>query len=294
MTPVATSLFVDLLAESGVPSGWINLLFGGSDLGQALFASRDFARYTFTGSRRVGMELVQRVGLRPVILEMGSNAPNIVHSDAEMDVAIGALIDGAFATAGQVCIRPQRILVHSAIYDEFLDAFVEAIRGLTVGDPRKPETDMGPMRTEEAATRVAQWVADAVAAGARVLVGGQHVGSYMEPTVLCDVPTGEKVVCEEIFGPVVVVERYLSLDDAILRANDSPYGLQAGVFSRDLATCMDVVERLRMGSVMVNDSSRLRIPHVPFGGIKESGWGREGGALGVEEFTDLKTVLIRR
>lgn len=292
-TPFTTSLFVDILAESGIPSGWINLVFGGVEVGQALFGSQCFARYTFTGSRRVGLELIRAVGLRPAILEMGSNAPNIVHRDAQLDAAIRSLMDGAFATAGQTCIRPQRILVHDEIYTDFVEAFTSKVRHLKVGDPRKPETDVGPMRTEEAARRVVEWVENAVDAGAQLLVGGHRDGVYMEPTVLCDVPPDQKVVCEEVFGPVVVLQSFASLDEAVAIANDSPYGLQAGVFTQDLATCMNLISKLRVGGVMINSSSRLRIPHVPFGGVKDSGWGREGGRWGVEEFTDIKTVVIR-
>ncbi|MEM1273298.1 MAG: aldehyde dehydrogenase family protein [Pseudomonadota bacterium] len=289
-TPMVTSRAVDLLVEAGMPAGWINLVTGGAEVGQALFESPQFARYAFTGSRTVGDILVRSVGLRRSLLELGSNAPNIVHSDADLGLAARAIASSGFAIAGQVCMRPQRVLVHEDAFDAFAAALLERIAAMKVGDPRDPETDMGPVRTEESAARIVDWVGQAEKAGAKVLTGGTREGCYVAPTVVANVKSDDLISCEEIFGPVLSLSTYRDLDAAIAEANASKYGLQSAIFTSSLKVARDATRRLRSGGVVINNASRMRTALVPFGGAKDSGLGREGGPWGVEEFTEVKVV----
>lgn len=292
LAPIATSQLVDIFHAAGMAEGWINLIYGAAEVGQTLFGTEEFARFTFTGHRRVGDMLCRSIGIRRAVLEMGSNAPNIIHHDADQERAIDSIIDGGFATAGQVCIRPQRLFIHADIFNEFTAELGRRMRELKVGDPRLESTDMGPVRTTQAAERIVNGVRAAVERGATVLVGGTHEGRYVAPTLVTGVPADDELSCEEIFGPVIVADSYTDLGDAIERANASVYGLQAGVFSRNARVCQTVVDKIKVGGVIVNASSRLRTPQAPFGGVKQSGLGREGGRYGIEEFTELKTVFV--
>ncbi|MEM0976068.1 MAG: aldehyde dehydrogenase family protein [Pseudomonadota bacterium] len=289
-TPMVSSRAIDILVEAGMPTGWINFLTGGADVGAALFDAPEFARYAFTGSRKVGEILVQSVGLRRSLLELGSNAPNIVHEDADLALAAKAITASGFAIAGQVCMRPQRILVHEQAYEGFVSHLLERVAAVNVGDPRKIETDMGPVRTEESAARIVEWVKDAEKAGAQILTGGTHDGCYVAPTVVSGVKSDDLVACEEIFGPVLVLQTYTDLDDALREANASKYGLQSAIFTTNLHVARKAVRQLRSGGVVINNASRMRTALVPFGGAKDSGLGREGGPWGVEEFTEVKVV----
>ncbi|MEM9437960.1 MAG: aldehyde dehydrogenase family protein [Pseudomonadota bacterium] len=289
-TPMVTSRAIDLLAAAGMPAGWINFVTGGAEVGQALFESPQFARYAFTGSRTVGDILVRSVGLRRSLLELGSNAPNIVHHDADLDLAARAITSSGFAIAGQVCMRPQRILVHEDAYAEFTDKLLDRVQAVKVGDPREADTDMGPVRTEASAARIVDWVKQAEAKGAKILTGGTHEGCYVAPTVISSVQSDDLVACEEIFGPVLVVTTYADLQDALAEANASKYGLQSAIFTSSLKVAREATERLRSGGVVINNASRMRTALVPFGGAKDSGLGREGGLWGVEEFTEVKVV----
>ncbi|MEM1075528.1 MAG: aldehyde dehydrogenase family protein [Pseudomonadota bacterium] len=289
-TPMVTSRAVDLLVEAGMPAGWINLVTGGAEVGQALFGSARFARFAFTGSRTVGEILVRSVGLRRSLLELGSNAPNIVHHDADLDLAARAITSSGFAIAGQVCMRPQRILVHEDAYSDFTARLLDCISALKVGDPRDADTDMGPVRTEAAAARIVDWVKQAETNGAEVLVGGTCDGCFVAPTVVSGVRSDDLISCEEIFGPVLVVTTYSDLNDALAQANASKYGLQSAIFTASLHVSREAVRQLRSGGVVINNASRMRTALVPFGGAKDSGLGREGGQWGVEEFTEIKVV----
>ncbi|MEM6889784.1 MAG: aldehyde dehydrogenase family protein [Pseudomonadota bacterium] len=289
-TPMVSSLAIDLLIEAGMPAGWINFVTGGADVGQALFENPQFARYAFTGSRTVGDILVRSVGLRRSLLELGSNAPNVVHHDADLDLAARAITSSGFAIAGQVCMRPQRVLVHEDASEAFSNKLLDCVHALNVGDPRDAKTDMGPVRTEDSATRIVDWVKQAEAKGAKILSGGARNGCYVSPTVLSGVKSDDLVSCEEIFGPVLVLTTYSDLDEALAEANASKYGLQAAIFTSDLNVAREATGRLRSGGVVINNASRMRTALVPFGGAKDSGLGREGGLWGVEEFTEVKVV----
>ncbi|MEM0947823.1 MAG: aldehyde dehydrogenase family protein [Pseudomonadota bacterium] len=289
-TPMISSRAIDLLVEAGMPSGWINFVTGGADVGQALFESPQFARYAFTGSRTVGDILVRSVGLRRSLLELGSNAPNIVHHDADLDLAARAITSSGYAIAGQVCMRPQRVLVHEDAFGGFSAKLLDCVHGLNVGDPRNAETDMGPVRTEDSAARIVDWVKQAEANGAEVLTGGSYDGCYVAPTVVSGVRSDDLVSCEEIFGPVLVLTTYSDLNDALVEANSSKYGLQSAIFTSNLKVAREATRRLRSGGVVINNASRMRTALVPFGGAKDSGLGREGGLWGVEEFTEVKVV----
>lgn len=289
-TPMVTSLAIDCLVEAGMPPGWINLVTGGAEVGKALFESPAFARYAFTGSRTVGDILVRSVGLRRSLLELGSNAPNIVHRDADLALAAKTITASGFAIAGQVCMRPQRVLVHQDVMVPFTDHLLQRVGAIRMGDPREAETDMGPVRTADAAARIVDWVKQAEHAGATVLAGGTHEGCYVAPTVVSGVKSDDLIACEEIFGPVLVLQTYTALDDAFREANASKYGLQAAIFTTDLETARLAKRGLRAGGVVINNASRMRTALVPFGGAKASGLGREGGPWGVEEFTEVKVV----
>lgn len=289
-TPMVSSRAIDLLVEAGMPVGWINFVTGGAEVGQALFESPQFARYAFTGSRTVGDILVRTVGLRRSLLELGSNAPNIVHHDADFDLAARAITSSGFAIAGQVCMRPQRILVHENAYEDFTARLIDCVQAVKVGDPRKPETDMGPVRTEDSAARIVDWVKRAETNGAEILTGGTSEGCFVEPTVVAGAKPDDLVTCEEVFGPVLVVTTYSDLDEALSEANASKYGLQSAIFTSSLAVARDATSQLRSGGVVINNASRMRTALVPFGGAKDSGLGREGGLWGVEEFTEIKVV----
>ena len=289
-TPMVTARAIALLAEAGMGPGWIYLVSGGVEVGQALFEAPEVSRYAFTGSRAVGDILVRSVGLRRSLLELGSNAPNIVHSDADLALAAKAITASGFAIAGQVCMRPQRVLVHEDVMDAFAAHLVERVKAVRVGDPRDPETDMGPVRTEDSAARIVDWVRQAEAAGAKVLTGGTHDGCYVAPTVVAGVRSDDLVACEEIFGPVLVLQSYATLDAALAEANASKYGLQSAIFTTTLETARVATRRLNAGGVVINNASRMRTALVPFGGAKDSGLGREGGPWGVEEFTEVKVV----
>jgi acyl-CoA reductase-like NAD-dependent aldehyde dehydrogenase len=292
LTPITAYLLCRLLAEAGAPPGLVNLVHGDTDVGEALTQDPRVDFFSFTGSPAVGARIKAAAGLRRTLLELGSNSANIVHEDADLATAAELLSRRAFANAGQVCISPQRLLVHRKVAEPFLDAFLTVTRGLKVGDPTDPETDIGPMISEEAARRAMAWIEEAVAAGAELLLAPRREGAVLTPAVLTRVRPEMKVVCEEAFAPLVTVQTYETVDEAIALANDSKYGLQAGVFTRDLGVAMRFVNGLVVGGVIVNDTSSYRADLMPYGGVKMSGNGREGPRYAVEEMTELKTVVL--
>ena len=292
-TPVTAAKLCQLLIDAGLPPGYLNLVFGpGSQVGEWLLENPEIDMYTFTGSAAVGERIKAKSGLRRVTLELGNNSAVIVHRDADLAAAAHLSAARAFANAGQVCIAVQRIYVHQDVVDAFTEALVAATRALKVGDPLDPETDVGPMISEAEAARAEAWVQEAVAGGARILTGGTREGVLFQPTVLVDVQPHMKVVCNEIFAPVVTVIPYETLNEAIEAVNDSPYGLQAGIFTESLEVAMEAARRIRVGGVMVNDTSVYRADLMPYGGVKGSGIGREGPKYAIEEMTDLKLVVL--
>jgi acyl-CoA reductase-like NAD-dependent aldehyde dehydrogenase len=287
-TPLTAFRLAEILTDAGLPAGHLAVIFG---RGQSVGDPR-FSRYTFTGSARTGRHILETVGIRPVALELGSNAPTIVFPDADLEQAALAARASGYAIAGQVCTSVQRLYVHESIVDKFTKIFVEKVSQLKLGDPMDESTDVGPVLTDAAAERAEQFLGDAVASGAKVLVGGTREGRMFQPTVLNNVERPMAVVCQEVFAPIVNIMPFKDTAEVIREANDSEFGLQAGIFTKDIKTAFYVAKRLRYGGVMINDASRYRAANQPYGGVKDSGMGREGPKYAIRELTDFKTVVF--
>jgi acyl-CoA reductase-like NAD-dependent aldehyde dehydrogenase len=291
--PLSAIAAVQVLEEAGLPPGVVNLLHGpGETVGELLLRDPRINLFTFTGSAAVGKHIHDTVGLRRTLLELGSNSATIIHRDADLDRAATACAKGGFVYAGQLCISVQRVLVHEDVLPGFLDKFVAKVRSLVLGNPRDERSDVGPMISEEAAERAERWIAQTVAAGATLHTGGTRQGNYLTPTVLTGVSTDQPVWCEEAFAPVVVIAPYRDFDDALARANDSPYGLQAGVFTESMDVAFRAARRLDVGGVIINDVPTYRVDSMPYGGIKRSGMGREGIRYAMEELTETRMVVL--
>jgi acyl-CoA reductase-like NAD-dependent aldehyde dehydrogenase len=293
-TPVTAYNLVKLFEEAGLPGGALNLIVGESgEVGDALVMNPKVQKVTFTGSPAVGIQLLKKAGLKKVTLELGSNSPNIIFRDANLDLAVTSLVRGAFAYAGQICISAQRIYVERAVCQQFVERYVEKVKELRLGDPLLETTDVGPMISEEEAKRAEQWVQEAVDAGAKVLTGGTRNGSMFAPTVLVDVTQHMKIVCQEVFAPVVSIIPFDEEEEVIRLANESDFGLQAGVFTSDINRAMRLADRLETGGVWINETSTYRQDNIPYGGVKLSGIGKEGVDYAIEEMTAMKFVGIR-
>ncbi|MDQ7844063.1 MAG: aldehyde dehydrogenase family protein [Armatimonadota bacterium] len=292
-TPLSALWLAERLLEAGLPPGWLNVLTGpGGSLGRWLVEDPRVRFVTFTGSTAVGREIQARIGLRRSCMELGNVSATIVCADAELDRAVPLVTAGAFRKAGQVCTSVQRLYVEQPVYDELVDRLAAAARALRVGNPWDEATDVGPMISESKAAEAQAWVEEAAAAGAQVVTGGRRQGTLLDPTVLVDVPPDARVVCDEIFAPVVSVVPCQSFDEAVERVNEGPYGLQAGVFTRDLRKALTAARRLAVGGVIVNGSSSTRADLMPYGGTKQSGFGREGPRYAIEELTEVRTVVF--
>ncbi|GAB1530594.1 MULTISPECIES: aldehyde dehydrogenase family protein [Brevibacillus] len=293
VTPIATFLLVEILEEAGMPKGYVNIVTGaGSQVGEWLLDEERIAMYTFTGSGEVGRRIKERSGMRPVALELGNNSPNIVHLDADLELAARQTASRSFHNAGQACIAVQRIYVHESVMQAFSDLYISHVHQLKVGNPEDPETDVGPMISEKEASRTEEWVQEAISQGARSLLPVKREGALFYPAVLVDTRPEMKVVCREVFAPVVTIIPYSDLEDAFTQANDSEYGLQAGIFTRDLNVAMKAARVLEYGGVVINDVSTYRNDVMPYGGIKNSGLGKEGPRYAVEEMTEERMVVI--
>jgi acyl-CoA reductase-like NAD-dependent aldehyde dehydrogenase len=276
-----------------MPAGHVNVVLGaGETVGQRLLEDERFAAYSFTGSVAVGRHIRQTVGLRKTLLELGNNSPNIVHRDADLPRAVEAIAKSGFAYAGQLCISAQRLLVHEDVHDAFVAGLVERVSALRTGDPADEATDVGPMITTGAAERAERTIRATVDAGARVATGGRRDGALLEPTVLVDVTPDMGIARDEAFAPVVAVLRYRDLDEAVAIANGTRYGLQAAVFTRSIDVALHLARRIETGGVMVNEGSHFRIDQMPFGGVKDSGNGREGVRYAVREFIEPRLVAV--
>ncbi|HLO36063.1 MAG TPA: aldehyde dehydrogenase family protein, partial [Candidatus Deferrimicrobium sp.] len=292
-TPLSAIKLVEVLNEAGLPAGFLNLVLGpGGRVGDQLLADPRFAAYSFTGSTDVGRRIREMVGVRRTLLELGSNSATIVHSDADLDRAAAAIVRGAYSFAGQICISVQRVLAHESIADALVERLRERAATLVVGDPAADETDVGPMIGEDQAIRARSWIEEAVKEGAHLVIGGERDGSFIAPAILTNVRPEMKVVCMEVFAPLLTVDTYGPLDEAIAKANDSIYGLQAGVFTRSVDVAMYAARRLMVGGVMINDVSTYRVDQMPYGGVKSSGLGREGVRYAIEELTDPKLIVL--
>ena len=292
-TPLTAIRMAECLREAGLPEGVLELVFGdGPTTGEALVRHPGPAKISFTGSPPVGAQIMRNAGLKRVTLELGNNSGTIVEPDANLDLAIPRTVTSAFANAGQVCISLQRLYVHQDIADAFLPRFLDATRALKVGNPLEHDCDVGPMISDEAAQRAEEWIREAVAEGARMLVGGRREGRLIWPSVLADTRPEMKVMCREAFAPLVSIVVYRDYEEALRLLGESPYGLQAGVYTNDVRKAFRAVAALDVGGVMVNDTSIFRVDHRPYGGNRMSGIGREGVRFAIEEMTNVKMVCI--
>jgi len=293
-TPLTAVALAEVLGEAGLPDGAFRLVHGdGPTTGEALVRHPGPAKISFTGSPPVGRFITSIAGLKRVTLELGNNSGTIVEPDADLATAIPRCVMSAFANAGQVCISLQRLYVHEAIAEAFITEFVRQTDALKVGNPLDRDCDVGPLISDEAADRAERWIHEAVDEGARVLTGGQREGRIIRPTVLVDTRPEMKVMCQEAFAPLVSIVTYCDYDEALRLVGDSPYGLQAGVYTRDLRKAFAAVRRLDVGGVMINDTSIFRVDHMPYGGNRMSGIGREGVRFAIEEMTNIRMVVIR-
>ncbi len=291
-TPLSSVILSELVLEAGYPPEAYSMLNAwGQQTGKMVEDPR-IAMLSFTGSARVGWMLKKLAGNKRVALELGGNAGVIVHKDADLEIAVAQSVAGGYTNAGQNCISVQGMLIQHDVFEEFADRFIEGTKQLVVGDPRDADVDVGPMITLEDAERAESWVADAVSAGANVLYGNQREGAMFYPTVMTETTDDMKVRCEEIFAPVVTLTPYQTWDDAVAMINDTPYGLQAGVFTNDMKRIMDAWNRIEVGGLQVNSVSTFRVDHMPYGGIKESGFGREGVKYTMEEMTELRLMVL--
>ncbi|GII78187.1 aldehyde dehydrogenase [Sphaerisporangium rufum] len=291
-TPLSALLLGEILAETGLPAGMFSVLPVPNDRAGALVDDPCLPVVSFTGSGPVGHAIRERVPHKHVTLELGGNAAAVVLADADLDHAAARVALFGNYQAGQSCIAVQRVIVERPVLAEFTRLLVAAVEALAVGDPADDKTQVGPLVSEEAARRVADWVAEAVAAGATVLTGGERDGATLAPTVLADVPAGAKVLAEEVFGPVLVLQPAGSVDEAFAAVNDSRYGLQAGVFTKDVATAFRAGKELEVGGVIIGDVPSYRADQMPYGGVKESGTGREGLRSAMEDYTYEKVMVL--
>jgi acyl-CoA reductase-like NAD-dependent aldehyde dehydrogenase len=294
-TPLAALFLASALEDAGLPVGALSILPMPRELGDRLVTDERFKLLTFTGSSAVGWAMKARAGKKKVVLELGGNAGVIVEPTADQAFAAKRIVTGGFAFAGQSCISVQRVFVHDQIYDAFARALVERVQALVVGDPLDTRTDVGPMIDTGEVDRVEAWVNEAVAAGARVLTGGVRVSaSVYAPTILDQVPDTAKVCAQEVFAPLIGLYRYSDFGEAMAAINRSRYGLQAGVFTTDLNHTLAAFDTLEVGGVIINDVPTWRIDHMPYGGVKDSGVGREGPRYAIEEMTEPKLLVINR
>jgi acyl-CoA reductase-like NAD-dependent aldehyde dehydrogenase len=292
-TPLTAIRLVELFEQAGLPPGYLNLVLGpGGTVGMDLVRHPDVRMVTFTGSPPVGRRIHEAAGLKKVTLELGNSSANVVHKDADLPRAARLLAQKAFSSAGQFCISVQRIYVHEEVFDAFGKLLAEAAGALVVGDPEDEATDVGPMISEGEARRVESWVLEALDGGARLIAGGTRQGALVPPTLLTDVRADMKVVSQEVFGPVASIVPYRTEEEAIRLVNGTVYGLQAGVFTRDLGFAWRCAQEIEAGGVVVNDTSSFRADLMPYGGVKESGIGREGPRYAVEEMTEVRMVVF--
>src|SRR5215470_10162878 len=291
-TPLTALLLAETVEQAGLPDGAFQVLPLSNEDAGLLVTDERIKLISFTGSAAVGWEIKRRAGKKKVVLELGGNAGVIVHSDADLAWAAERCVTGGFSYAGQTCISVQRILVERAVFAKFRDLLLEGITKLKVGDPMDDTTDLGPLIRESDAIRATQWVQEAVQDGATLLAGGKRRGSVMEPTVLTGTRADMKVNCQEIFAPVVTLEAYDDFAQALKLINESPYGLQAGVFTRDAGRIFQAFEEIEVGGVIAGDVPSFRIDHMPYGGVKDSGLGREGLRYAIEDMTEPKLLVM--
>jgi acyl-CoA reductase-like NAD-dependent aldehyde dehydrogenase len=290
--PLAMLEVAKIIDEAGAPAGSVSIMAMSIAVGDQLVTDDRFKVLSFTGSPRVGWSMKGRAGKKKTLLELGGNAGVLVDAGADLQWAATRCATGGFKYAGQTCISVQRIYVHNDVYDEFVELFVAATKKLRVGDPASEESDIGPVINEASAKRVRDLIADATSQGGKILTGDAGEGNYIPPTILVDVPVGAAVCREEAFGPVVIVQRIESFASGLEYINDSTFGLQAGVFTTDVARAFDAFNTLEVGGVMINDSPTYRVDHMPYGGVKDSGLGREGVRYAMEEMSEVRLLVF--
>ncbi|MEH7342570.1 aldehyde dehydrogenase family protein [Bacillus sp. JJ1532] len=292
-TPLSSYFLAELLQEAGLPSGAFNVVTGsGAVVGEKLIADDRVKKITFTGSPEVGIGIRNKAGLKHVTLELGSNAALIVDRNVDVEKIVPRCVTGAFGYQGQVCISLQRIYVHKDNYDSFVESFVKATENLIVGDPLDSQTDVSALISPKDVERSLNWIEDAKQHGAIVATGGTYEGNILIPTVLLGVDATSKVSCQEVFAPIVLINKVDSVEEAIDLVNDSRYGLQAGIYTENIHTAMHASKKLHVGGVLINDIPTFRVDHMPYGGVKESGVGREGIKYAIKEMTELKLVIF--
>ncbi|MCB1587702.1 MAG: aldehyde dehydrogenase family protein [Xanthomonadales bacterium] len=294
-TPIGALIIGEVLAETDLPKGSFSILPCSRD-GADLFTEDERLKLlSFTGSPGVGWELKAKAGKKKVVLELGGNAACVVDADQgeQLDKVVERIVFGAFYQSGQSCISVQRIMVHDALYDAVKLKLVEAVKALPMGDPKDEQTFIGPMIAESEAKRLEGWIQSAVAAGATLLCGGRRDGAMLEATLLENVPGDQAVSCQEAFGPVAILSRFTDFDDVVQRINDSDFGLQAGIFTHDLRKAMRAWDHLDVGGVVVGDVPSWRVDNMPYGGVKDSGLGREGVKFAIEDMTEIRLLVIR-
>jgi acyl-CoA reductase-like NAD-dependent aldehyde dehydrogenase len=291
-TPLTALLLAEAVQQAGWPDGGLNVLPLSNEDAGLLVTDERIKMISFTGSAAVGWQIKKNCGKKKVVLELGGNAGVIVHSDADLAYAADRCVVGGFSYAGQTCISVQRILVERSGFAKFTDLLLEGVKKLKTGDPLDDSTDLGPLIRESDAIRASDWIQEAVRTGARLLCGGQRRGPVLEPTVLTGTRPEMKVNCQEIFAPVVTVEPYDDFNQALKQINNSPYGLQAGLFTRDAKLIFNAYEELEVGGLIAGDVPAFRIDHMPYGGVKDSGLGREGLRYAIEEMTEPKLLVM--
>ncbi len=291
-TPLTALLLAEAVQQAGWPDGALSVLPLSNDDAGLLVTDERIKLISFTGSAAVGWDIKRRAGKKKVVLELGGNAAVLVHSDTDLSYAADRCVAGGFVYAGQTCISVQRILVERSVCGKFTDLLLAGVKQLRIGDPLQETTDLGPMIRESDAVRASQWVEEAVRGGARLLCGGRRNGAMLEPTVLTGTRPEMKVNCQEIFAPVVTVEPYDNFQDAVRQINNSPYGLQAGIFTRDAKLLFSAYEELEVGGLIAGDVPTFRIDNMPYGGVKDSGLGREGLRYAIEEMTEPKLLVM--
>lgn len=295
VTPLSAIKLAMAFFESGLPSECLQVITGnGNEIGPMLVKDKRIRMVSFTGGVEAGKEVAAMAGIKKIGMELGSNSPVIIWKDADLDYSVESCVSGAFWAAGQNCIGVQRIYIHDAIYEKFRDRFVEKTLKYKIGNKLNEDTDMGPMITEKEAMRVEKWVNEAVTAGAKCLCGGKRTGALMEPTVLENVPETATIHHEEVFGPAVNLYKISTMDEAVEKSNSLNYGLLAGIFTSDINVALKAAYELDCGGVMINESTDYRLDSMPFGGIKNSGLGREGIKFALQEMTEPKVVCFTR
>lgn len=294
MTPIGALLIGEILAETNLPDGAFSILPCHREGAELFTKDERLKLLSFTGSPKVGWALKAQAGKKPVILELGGNAACVVDEDADIDDAVQHIVIGAFYQSGQSCIGVQRLFIHESCYEEFTNKLVEATRKLKMGDPKVPETFIGPIISKNEAERLSSWIDEAVSAGANILCGGHRDGVMLEATLLENVGKDQKLRNEEAFGPVAILDKFNDFDQVLADINDSQFGLQAGIFTRDIYKAHKAWDTLEVGGVIIGDTPSWRVDHMPYGGVKNSGLGREGVKYAIQDMTELRLMVVRQ